>query len=364
MILIVVIAVTFFFIILRFTVTLFNYISNPKLHRVARQYTDMVSILIPARDEESNILNLLRSIQQQDYPYYEVIVLDDASSDYTYKLCSDFAANNPRFKVIKGKELPPDWLGKNYGCYQLAQQAKGQFFLFLDADEKIQDGLINSAIHRMYLRKLSLLSLFANQEMRTAGELTVVPLMHYLLLNLLPLQLVYLIKNQAVAAASGQFMLFEADSYRENQWHEQAKYEVVEDVEIMKLVKANALNGEALLANNMVSCRMYKSYKEAVAGFSKNLLAAFNYRILALLIYISIIIGGPMIIMITLDFHLIFFMAGLIILSRFMISLSTGQNPWVNVLLHPVQMFNLMLIAFLAIQKYLTKTTVWKGRSI
>jgi len=157
---IIAIFIIFLFIILRFTVTLFNFISNPKLHRVAKQYNDPVSILIPARDEEHNILNLLRSIQQQDYTNYEVIILDDSSSDHTFKVCSDFAANNPRFKVIRGEELPHDWLGKNYACHQLAKHANGDFLLFLDADEKIKDGLINSAVHRMYLRKLGLLSLF------------------------------------------------------------------------------------------------------------------------------------------------------------------------------------------------------------
>ena len=361
---IIVVSITFFFIILRFTVTLFNFVSNPKLHKVARQYPDLVSILIPARDEEANILNLLQSINQQDYPHYEVIILDDGSSDNTYKICSDFVANHSQFKIIKGNALPPDWLGKNYACYQLAKLAKGDFLLFLDADETINIGLINSGVHRMYLRKLGLLSLFANQQMQSAGELTVVPLMHYILLNLLPVQLVYLIKNQAVAAASGQFMLFDAAVYHENQWHEQAKYEVVEDVEIMKLVKANNYNGEALLANNMVSCRMYKNYFTAITGFSKNFLAAFNYSILGLLLYILLVIGGPMMVMITLDFNLIFFMVALIILTRIMISLSSGQNALYNIILHPVQMVNLTLIAFLAIQKHLTKTNIWKGRRI
>ena len=361
---IIVISVTFFFIILRFTVTLFNFISNPKLHRIARQYNDEVSILIPARDEEDNILALLQSIYDQDYPYYEVIILDDGSSDRTYKICADFAAKHAQFKVIKGKPLPADWLGKNYACHQLAKQAKGNFFLFLDADEKVHNGLINSAVHRMYLRKLGLLSLFANQEMQTEGERLVVPLMHYILLNLLPLQLVYLIKNDSVAAASGQFMLFDAAIYRQNEWHKQAKQKVVEDVEIMKLVKGAKYNGEALLANNMVSCRMYKGYGEAVNGFSKNFLAAFNYSVLGFLVYILLVIAGPMIVIMTFDFQLIFLMIGLIILTRIMISLASKQNALYNVLLHPIQMFSLTLIAFTAIQKHLTRTTVWKGRKI
>jgi glycosyltransferase involved in cell wall biosynthesis len=361
---IIAIAITFVFIILRFAVTLFNFISDPKLRRVNRPYNDLVSILIPVRNEEADILNLLQSIHQQDYQNYEVLILDDDSTDATYAICAKFAAAHPRFRVIKGETLPRGWLGKNYACHQLAEQAKGDFFLFIDADEHISNSLINSAVHRMYMQKLGLLSLFTNQQMVTIGEKLVVPLMHYILLNLLPLRLIYLVKNYSVAAASGQFMLFNAQSYRKHQWHEQVKDKVVEDVEIMRMVKADGYNGEALMANGMISCRMYKNYTGAVNGFSKNFLAAFNYNIIGFLVYIVLLIGGPMIIMITLDFHLIFFMAGLILLTRVMISLSAGQSAWYNIILHPLQMISLTLIAFLAIQRHLTKTIIWKGRRI
>ena len=279
-------------------------------------------------------------------------------------VCATFAANHPRFKVLKGKQLPAGWLGKNYACYQLAQQATGAYLLFLDADEKVEKGLINSSVHRVQSRNLSLLSLFTNQEMQTTGEKMVVPLMHFILLNLLPLRLVYLIKSASVSAASGQFMLFEAHSYQEYQWHQLARNKVVEDVEIMKLVKATGMNGEALLANGMISCRMYKSYNEAINGFGKNFLAAFNYNIIGFMIYLLLTIGGPMFIFMTANLNLIFIMIGLIALSRIMISLSAGQNSWINVLLHPIQMMSLLHIGITSIQKHLTNTTVWKGRKI
>jgi chlorobactene glucosyltransferase len=356
--------VTFIFLILRFTVTLFNFLSNPKLPRIGKHYEDKVSILIPARNEADDILTLLQSIAQQNYQNYEVIVLDDNSSDNTFALCEEFARSHKNFKAIKGEVLPAGWLGKNFACYQLAQQATGNYFLFLDADEKIGDRLINSAIHRMNLRGLSLLSLFTNQTMLTTGENMVVPLMHYILLNLLPLRLVYLVKSAAVAAASGQFMLFNAEDYNNYQWHQQAKNKVVEDVEIMKIVKASKLNGEALLANGMISCRMYKGYNEAVNGFGKNFLAAFNYNVFGFLIYLLLIIGGPVVVVMTMNPNFIAMMAGLIMLSRIMISLTAGQNAWLNLLLHPIQMLSLLLIGITSIQKYLTKTTVWKGRKI
>lgn len=329
-----------------------------------KPYYDKVSILIPVRNEENNILNLLKSIQQQDYQNYEVLILDDSSTDNTYALCEAFAARHSQFSLLRGKELPPGWLGKNYACYQLAKKATGSFLLFLDADETIAPGLINSALHRMHLKNLGLLSLFTNQEMHTTGERLVVPLMHYILLNLLPLQLVYLIRNRAVAAASGQFMLFNADVYQQYQFHREVKQKVVEDVEIMRLVKDAGFNGEALLANNLISCRAYSGYVDAIKGFSRDVLAAFNYNVLSLLIYLMVLLGGPLIIIATLNINLIVFMCGLIILTRIMISLSAGQTVWKNVVLHPLQMFNLMIIGFLSIQQYLTRTTVWKGRRV
>ena len=108
----IVISATFFFIILRFAVTIFNFISDPKLRRVSKNYDSLVSILIPARNEEKNILSLLNSITTQAYDNYEVIILDDDSNDSTYDICAEFASKHPAFSVIRGKELTGQWLVK------------------------------------------------------------------------------------------------------------------------------------------------------------------------------------------------------------------------------------------------------------
>src|SRR6476661_4152871 len=117
--------IIFFFLILRFTVTLFNFISNPKLSASPKQYHHLVSVLIPARNEAKTISKLLTSLQKQDYQHLEIIVLDDNSDDETYIICQEFANKDTRFRAIKGLELPSTWLGKNFACYQLAKQAKG-----------------------------------------------------------------------------------------------------------------------------------------------------------------------------------------------------------------------------------------------
>lgn len=354
----------FFFLILRFTVTVFNFISNPKLTASPKNYQDLVSVLIPCRNEERNILTLLESLKSQDYQQIEVIILDDNSTDSTFQLCEIYCMSDPRFNVIEGKTLEPGWLGKNFACDQLAERATGEFMIFLDADEEVMPGLINNAVHRMRSGKLQLLSLFTDQRMLSWGERMVVPLMHYILLNLLPLRFVSIFRHPAFSAASGQFMMFNSESYRQYRWHEMVKAEVVEDIAIMKHLKAFALRAETLLANGYLYCRMYRSLGEAVRGFTKNILAGFNHSIPALCLFLMLIILAPLIVAPVLSPDLILFGVSLILLSRVMISLLSRQNVLHNLVLHPVQLALFFFIAILSIQKHLTGQIFWKGRRI
>jgi len=352
------------FLVIRFSVTVFNFLSNPKLPRSVKHFNDQVSVLIPVRNEEKTILKLLQSIKEQDYSNYEVIILDDSSTDSSHSIIQNFCENNIQFKIVKGKPLPKGWLGKNYACHQLSELARGKYLLFIDADEEIKRGLINSLIYRMEAGKLSLLSLFANQHMLSIGEKITVPLMHFILLNLLPLRLIKLSKNPAFSAASGQCMFFNALNYNQNKWHQQVKTKVVEDIEIMKLVKLEKYNTEALLANGLIHCRMYQNLTESLNGFSKNLLAGFGNNIIILLLYLLLVIVGPVVLILSFNINLLILPITLIFLSRIMISFLSGQNVVVNIALHPVQMLLFLIISIISIKKYLFKTGTWKGREI
>lgn len=356
--------VIFSFLILRFSVTLFNFISNPKLPQSVKQYNDLVSVLIPARNEQDDILNLLQSLQIQNYTNIEVIVLDDSSRDKTLQICQKFCATHNRFKVISGSVLPKNWMGKNYACHQLAQHAKGKYLLFLDADETVKNDLITNSINRMVIGKLALLSLFANQITLTLGEKLVVPLMHFLLLNLLPLRLVKLSANPAFAAASGQFMLFDTEIYKQQLWHQQVKNKVVEDIEIMKIVKQKGFKAETLLANRFLYCRMYKTYGQSLNGFSKNLLAGFGGSVIGLVIYIFFLVAGFPLIAVYLNLQLVLVALSLIVLNRILIALLSNQNLIYSIILNFAQIVTLLLLAIISIYKSITKTQVWKDRII
>lgn len=352
----------FVFLILRMLVACYNYFSTPKLplYRIGSPYR--ISILIPVRNEEMTIISLLQSIADQNYSNFEVIILNDNSTDNTLALVEDFAKGNVRFRVINGKPLEQGWTGKNFACWQLAQEASGQYLLFLDADVKVSDDLLSSAIYHLRKNRLCLLSVFSDQQMKTVGEKQVVPLMNYLLLSLLPVKLIFGHSNPIFAAACGQFMLFDNDTYRQYQWHYSVRQEVTEDLKIMKLVKLAGCKGDSLLANGLITCRMYNSYTEAVDGFSKNFIAPFNDSIPLFILFLTCVMVGPVLILATLDIYLILCLCCIVLLTRLMISNLSGQNAWHNAFLHPLQMLSLMHIGCLAVQRKTTKTRQWKGR--
>ncbi|HEY0667318.1 MAG TPA: glycosyltransferase family 2 protein [Sphingobacteriaceae bacterium] len=342
--------VVFLFLILRFTVTLFNFISNPKLTLSGKHYDDLVSILIPESNEDYDVLTLLQSIHSQDYKNLEVLI---AATDKPL-LNPGYTAIDSRFKIIAKPDLPAGWSDKNFSYYILSKAAKGKYLLFLDPRTIIANGLINNAVNRMKIQRLTLLSLFTNQLMLSFGERLVVPLINYLLLNLVPLRLIRLSKNAVFSISSGQFMMFDAQTYNQHEWHEVAKTNREDSNELMRLVKSWGYHAEVLLANGYIYSRLYTGFSTSIQGLSRNIITHFG-SITALFIYIFLVILGPVAIGLYMGAELLLFAITLIVLSRIMTSLASGQNPWLNIILHPVQMLSLVLISVLSVQQYYTK---------
>lgn len=223
------------FLAVRFVITAWNLLAFPALRPTARAPLRKVSVLIPARNEEGNLGPTLDALLAQDCPLHEIIVLDDHSEDGTAALAESYAARTPLVQLIKGTDLPEGWLGKNWACYQLGHAATGESLLFLDADVHVKPGLIGAALAETDRYGLSLLSIFPDQKLGTLGEKAVVPIMHYILLTMLPLSFVRRFATPTLAAGNGQFMLFSAEDYEEIEPHEAVRTYVTEDIEAVKL---------------------------------------------------------------------------------------------------------------------------------
>lgn len=345
-------------------VSIYNLLTAPVLTAKLNTRTQqkLVSILIPARNEEKNIFNCINSAINQTYTNLEIIVLDDNSTDKTFEIASGI--NHKNLKIIKGDRLPYNWLGKNWSCYQLAEKAKGNYLLFIDADVMISPTAVEAAVSEIEQNNFSLISVFPTQTMKSFGEYLIVPLMNWLLLAFLPLKLVYTSLNKSFIAANGQFMLWKKEDYYTIGGHQQVKNEIVEDMALAGLAKQNNLKIKTLLGGSLVNCRMYNSFNDAYNGFQKNFYAGFSINpILFLLIITSLTI------IFTSPIYLGFSMVGiialtLIIIIRLSISVISKQNSFTNILLHTFQMLFMLLIGTLSVIKYKTNKLKWKSRKL
>ena len=353
-----------FFTAVRLIVALINLAGRQWLKSGSLQHQPMVSVLIPARNEEGNIAHILEDILGHDYNNLEVLVYDDLSQDNTHKIAETYSSKDARMRVITGKKLPAGWLGKNYACHSLSLEAKGEYLLFIDADVRIRKGVIKDAAAIMQRYNLALVSLFPVQKMVTISEKIFVPLLNWILASLLPLVLTRRSSRPSLSAANGQFMLFDAKTYHKERFHEAHRHKLAEDISIFRYMKTQKYKVQTLLGNSRVTCRMYHSGGEAVQGLSKNVfeyfggspLPAFFFGLITTFGFIPVVFGMPFL------YTIIYF--SMVILMRLIISAISRQNIFFNLLLAPLQQAGFIIILVkAAIFKY-SKTLLWKGRNI
>lgn len=324
-----------------------------------------LSILIPARNEEKTLPLLLHDLLEQHPHPLEIIICDDHSEDQTYALASKWTGQYSCLRIFRGEELPPGWLGKNFACYQLARQARGNYLLFLDADVRIGEQGILPVLSLAKQKGTALLSVFPRQMLLTPGEKATVPLMTYILLTLLPLRLVYRVPRQsALAAANGQFMLFEAASYRQIQPHRVVRSEAVEDVAISRLYKKWGRHIACLTGISEISCRMYTSRREAISGFARNIAGFFGGSLLLALLFWLLTGWGWLVVLQAFSWSGLLAYLVLRTVIRLVVAYDCRQPAGTNVFYSVFQQGNMGLILGKAWKSRRKGVLKWKGRNI
>ena len=357
------------YIIIGFTaiqllVALMNLLPGTTLPRSGVLSGELVSVLIPVRNEENNIGNILQDLLIQDYKDIEIIVFDDQSDDRTGEVVRGLSAADNRIKLITSEGLPDGWLGKNHACHSLSKYAKGNYLLFLDADVRIRNNTIGKAISFAKKHGLSLISIFPKQIIKTTGEKMTVPNMNYILLSLLPLILVRKSKFTSLSAANGQFMFFRTDVYNRLQPHWLMKDNKVEDISISRYLKENDHKIACLVGDDNINCRMYTGYLDALQGFSKNVIAFFGNSFLLALLFWLVTSFGFLPVLFILPWKIFLAYLTMYLLTRIFISIASHQNI-INHLMYIVNLQLSMGIFILKafINKHFRKFQ-WKGRSI
>jgi chlorobactene glucosyltransferase len=231
----------------------------------------LVSVLVPARNEEANIRKCLESLQKQDYPNFEVLVLDDSSEDATAATVTDMAATDRRLKFIHGEPLPDDWAGKPFACYQLAGKAKGDWLLFVDADTIHAPHMVRSVLELGVQSKASMLSGFPRQLAKSPLLKIVMPLMYFVILGWLPIWWLQRPSHPRPSLAIGQFLLFSRDEYWRIGGHKAVQSRIAEDVWLGIEMGRHGGRHVAVDLSSVVECNMYDDIGAAWKGLGRSI---------------------------------------------------------------------------------------------
>jgi chlorobactene glucosyltransferase len=329
-----------------------------------------VSVLIPARNEAAVIADTLRAWRAQTGVDFELLLLDDQSTDNTSAIARSVVNGDDRFRIISGQSLPAGWKGKPWACHQLAQQASGDILIFTDADVRWQPGTLKALLGEMHRSRADLLTVWPTQHTETWSERLVVPLMAFSVLGYLPALAVHHTPWPIFAAANGQCLTFCRAAYEKIGGHAAVKNNIVEDMGFAYAIKRAGLRLRMADGNGLIQTRMYHNWSEVRNGFAKNILAGHGNNILLLLLstlfHLLIFFLPPALLPPAFLFPYFFLPLSLLTFNSILIRALTAavtRQRVLDAILMPVSVALMTLIAFRALQWHYSGGPQWKGRT-
>lgn len=231
----------------------------------------LISVIVPARNEISTIGTVIRSVLGTDYPAVELIVVDDRSDDGTAEAAAAAAGGDPRFRLIRGSDPPPGWFGKQWACLTGAEAARGAILAFTDADTRHAPPLLRKAAGALAARKVGLVTLLGAQRCVTFWERVVMPQMWLLLGLRFHPTVVNRARHARDVIANGQFLMFSRAAYERAGTHRAVRGDVAEDLALAHRCYSQGLGLHFAFAVDLFETRMYRGLGHLVEGWSKNL---------------------------------------------------------------------------------------------
>lgn len=332
-----------------------------------------VSVLIPARNEANRIIPALKGLSKQTYSDYEVIVLDDNSEDETWETIRYAAENDERFTALKGNSLPEGWKGKPYAMHQLADAARGEILLFIDADMTPGPDLISWTVANMEDHNVDFLSGYPRHTSPEPAEYFLFPVMYLATSFLLPLWLFNKLKTYMFAHAIGQFFCIRASVLDAVGGFEPVKNKINEDIQMARKLKGEGFRQVFLDAKDHISGNMYDSMNHAKMGIMRVIYEYFDnlvypFVILGLVMAALIIIPIPLSIIglaIGAEWAVPMALGVMLIFIAWLITMIDRKMPWFIAFLYPIHFTWAAILSFRSINlSKKGKGYQWKGRTV
>jgi chlorobactene glucosyltransferase len=229
-----------------------------------------VSVIIPARNEAATIATVVRSVLDTSYSPFELLVVDDRSSDGTAAIVESLPAD-PRLRLVRGEELPEGWYGKPWACFQGYRHARGELLLFTDADTRHQPALLGHAVGALEQENAALVTVSPTQQCVTFWERLVMPQIWFLLSLRYHPRRVNRARRARDVIANGQFILTSRTAYEVAGTHAAVRHEVAEDLALAQTYLLKGLKLHFAFAERLMETRMYQGLAHLIEGWSKNI---------------------------------------------------------------------------------------------
>lgn len=281
---------TFFPAVMSATLTAYNLVAWPRDRRLCDPRC-AVSVLIPARDEAAHIGDAVRAVLAALRPQDELIVCDDGSTDDTRVILTQIAANDARLRLIDGEPLPEGQVGKPHACQQLSEAARGDLFLFLDADVRLAPDALPRLAALLDDYNAGMVTGLPRQVYGSLGERLIMPFLTITFTSWIPLDAVWRTKAPWIVAAIGQVIAVRRDVYERIGGFASVADQVVDDIAFARRAKERGERVVFASLDQTASCRMYDSGYAMWRGFSKNLFEGLGSRwsllIASITLYVS-----------------------------------------------------------------------------
>lgn len=340
-----------------------------------RHELPLLSVLIPARNEEVNIRECLQSVLdcRTDTIRLEILVINDHSEDRTEQEITALMQTDDRIRLFQGKPLPEEWMGKSYACHQLSKHAQGEWWLFIDADVRLEKEALEAAMVTARAQGTGLISGFPRMDTGTWLERIVVPMMAFIIGYHLPIMMVRRSPKPFFLAVTGAWLMIHRDSYARTGGHASIANHIVEDMELAKAVKSVGDPVTLADVHRHTSARMYRNAAQVWEGYKKNIFVGTGrnawlvlgivcvYTLLFLLPLAAVVFGILTAQPVLVGWAVTAVLIGMI--TKGIIDQFSGKPFWMGVLMPLGALFMILILLDSWISSLNGKGYSWKGRT-
>jgi chlorobactene glucosyltransferase len=313
--------------------------------RVRLEREPFVSIVVPARNEERSIERSVRKLLAQDYGAFEVIVVNDRSTDSTGAILDRIATDDTRLKPVHGEETPDGWLGKPWALHEGSDHARGELILFVDADVDYRPDALRTAVEYLEATKSDLVALLPQFEMHGLWENALMPAVPLTPFSN-PVWLGNYVPHRWFGVGAGTGNLIRRSAYDTIGGHRAMRDAVIDDVGLGQHVRRCGLRTRIARTEHLVSVRMYHGFGEIVRGFTKNMFVVIgrSYVAAALVLVLFFITHLLPIALAAFGNRIALAAVALLIATRVVFFTSQRYPLWSAVLLDPLMTIGWMWI--------------------